>query len=183
VDLNSFDAQLGVCCGFSPEVLKCLLDEMVTEAGVDLLLCTRLIEADADVATGRVRGVVIHHIEGIRYVPAKTFIDATGDAVLANLCGIPCREAGRDSKHIMPPTLCGVVANVDWPRYWEAGKTHIANIERAIADGFFTQPDRHVPGLFCGTVPGQYDGATLRHNGSYLPQETASRKITRSEHR
>ena len=158
VDVNSFDKLLGVCVGFGPEVLKLLLDEMCEESGVDLLLCTRLIEADSDTASGRVRGVMIHHIEGIRYVPAKAFIDATGDAVLADLCGVPCREAGRDSKHIMAPTLCGMVANVDWPRYWEACKTHVANIERGIAEGFFSQPDRHVPGLFGGTVPGQYGG-------------------------
>ncbi|MFP4106437.1 MAG: hypothetical protein ACLFVU_10145 [Phycisphaerae bacterium] len=39
---------------------------------------------DADVAAdGAVRGVVIHNIEGCRYVAGRTFIDAPGDAVLA----------------------------------------------------------------------------------------------------
>ena len=151
VDLGTFDQRLGVCVGFAPEVLKRLLDQMCAEAGVDVLLCTRLIDVDADPAAGRVRGAIIHHIEGIRYVPAKAFIDATGDAVLADLCKVPCREAGRDTPNIMPPTLCGVAVNIDWPRYWEACKTHVARIEKGIADGFFSQPDRHVPGLFCGT--------------------------------
>jgi len=147
-DLSTYDKKLAVGTGFSPEVLKRLLDRIVREAGVDLLFCTRLIAADADKQTGRVAGVVIHHIEGLRYVPAKTFIDATGDAVLADLCGVPCREAGRDTKHIMPPTLCGVVANIDWERYWETVKHQDELIAQGIKDGFFTQNDRHVPGLF-----------------------------------
>jgi len=151
-DLTTFDHRLGVNCGFAPEVLKRLLDQMCLEAGVDLLFGTRVIEADADAAAGLVRGVIIHHIEGLRYVPAKAFIDATGDAVLTHLCGAPCTEAGRDTPHIMPPTICGVVSGVEWPRFWESNRTQDAYIAKGIADGYFSQPDRHVPGVFRGTT-------------------------------
>ena len=144
IDLDSFPGRLGGGFGYSAEVLKRVLDRMVLEAGVDLLLCTKLIEADVDRRTRKVNGVVIHHIEGLRYVPARAFIDATGDAVLSDLCGASYREAGRDTPNIMPPTLCGLCANVDWTRFRDQQKY----VEQALAEGYFSQPDRHVPGLF-----------------------------------
>jgi len=77
-------------------------------------------------------------------VGAKTFVDATGDAVLSNLCGVVCREAGRDTPHIMPATLCSLCASLDWDRF----KGQQKEVEQAIKDGFFSQPDEHLPGFF-----------------------------------
>ena len=94
----------------------------------------------------RIAGVIIQHVEGIRYVPAKTFIDATGDALLADRCGVPYREAGRDTPNIMPPTLCAVNSNIDWSKF-DYGMQQKA-IDRGVAAGEFSQPDKHVPGLF-----------------------------------
>jgi len=131
--------------GFSAETLKRVLDKLVLDAGVDLLLCTRLIDADVDQPSKRVRGVVIQHVEGLRYVPARSFIDATGDAVLADLCGVRYREAGRDTPNIMPPTLCATVANVDWIFSYDDQQDAI---KRGVQAGEFSQPDRHVPGIF-----------------------------------
>jgi len=133
---------------FKVEGLKLLLDEFATEAGVEVRFFTRVIDADANADIGRVQGVILHNIEGYCYVRAKTFVDATGDAVLADLCGVPCREAGRDTPKIMPPTLCSLYAGIDWNRV----KKMPSNIQReklqkAIADGHFTQPDRHLPGM------------------------------------
>ena len=98
---------------FQPEGLKLLWDELVVQSGVEVRFFTRLIDADADAANRSIRGVILHNIEGYRYVPAKMFIDATGDAVLADLCGAPYREAGRDAPEAMPPTLCSLCAGVD----------------------------------------------------------------------
>ncbi len=130
---------------FSVETLKRVLDKLVLDAGVDLLLCTRVIDADADRKGRKLAGVVIQHVEGLRYVPAKAFIDATGDAVVANLCGVKCREAGRDTPNIMPPTLCATVANVNWTFSYADQQDAI---KRGVEAGEFSQPDRHVPGLF-----------------------------------
>jgi len=149
VDINRFDQQWGAGTGFRAEGLKRLLDELCLKAGVDLLLNTRVVEVDADAGKRRVNGIVLHNIEGLRYVPAKMFIDGTGDAVLANLCGAECWEAGRDSQHIMPPTLCGLVTDVDFAGFTGDQDELIA---KAIADGFFTQPDRHVPGIIASAA-------------------------------
>lgn len=131
--------------GFQAEALRRLLDQTCREAGVEVRFMTRVVEADV---TGQsVHGVVIHNVEGLRYVPARAFIDATGDAVLAHACGADCVRAGRDTPHIMPPTLCGLLGNVDFQKFRRLQHQQPA-VERALADGFFSQPDRHVPGLF-----------------------------------
>jgi hypothetical protein len=132
---------------FQAEGYKLLLDEMVTEAGIEVRFFTRVIEADTDPKKGIVNGIIQQNVEGLRYVRAKTFIDATGDAVLSDICGVECREAGRDTPVAMPPTLCSYVANVDWARAGQGAQDSPA-LQQAIAEGHFSQIDRHVPGPF-----------------------------------
>lgn len=133
---------------FRVEGYKRLLDRLVTGAGVEVRFFTRLIDCDADADRGVVHGAVLHNIEGYRYVRAKCFIDATGDAILSDLAGARCREAGRDTPHIMPATLPSLFTGVDWPTLSDHGhKGQQEALGRALADGFFTQPDRHLPGL------------------------------------
>jgi len=131
--------------GFQPESLKLLLDRLCREAGVEVRFFTRVVEADADREQRRVHGVITSSLEGLRYLRARTYIDATGDAVLADLCGATARAAGRDTPKIMPPTLCATVSGIDFERFNK--KNQQAMVEKAIADGFFSQPDRHVPGI------------------------------------
>jgi ribulose 1,5-bisphosphate synthetase/thiazole synthase len=90
---------------FNPEGLKLTLDRMAQKAGVKVHFFTRVMEADVDHERKVVKGVIINNIEGLKYIKASTFIDCTGDAVLANLCGVECWEAGKDTEKIMPPTL------------------------------------------------------------------------------
>ncbi len=128
---------------FRVEGYKLMLDELVASAKVEVRYFTRVIEADAVADT--VKGVILQNVEGLRFVRAKTFVDATGDAVLSTLCGVPCREAGRDTPNIMPPTLCAQFGGIDWSRAKNANQQ--ALIEKALVEGFFTYKDRHVPGL------------------------------------
>lgn len=132
--------------GFNGEVLKRLLDRLCRAAGVTVRFCTRVI--DAEVADRAVGGVVTADVEGLRLVAARAFIDATGDAVLADACGAASRRAGRDTARIMPPTLCAAVAGVDWARMDRVACDRI--VAAGVAAGAFSQPDRHVPGLFAG---------------------------------
>ena len=131
---------------FRVDGLKLILDEFILAAGVEVRFFTRVIDAETDPAGRTVRGVVLSNIEGYRYVRAGTFIDATGDAILADLCGVPCREAGRDSAGIMPATLPSLVAGVDWAV--EREYEQHAYLPKAIEAGHFSQLDRHLPGLF-----------------------------------
>lgn len=144
IDPAYWREKLHVGFGYNTEGLKRLLDDLCLEAGVEIRFFTKVI--DADVSGRKVNGVVLHDIEGYRFVRAGAFVDATGDAVLSQLCGVSYREAGRDTPNIMAPTLCAAQAGLraddfDYGRQQEA-------VMRAVADGFFSQPDRHVPGLF-----------------------------------
>ncbi len=144
---------------FHPEGLKLLLDELAQKAGVEVRFFSRVIDADVDRNSKRVNGVIVQNVEGYRYVPAKTFVDATGDAVLADLCGAECREAGRDTEKIMPTTLCALFAGIDWSRVeFESDplnpicgigpKDLQPKVEDAIErGGYFTQPDRQMPAI------------------------------------
>ena len=91
---------------FNPEYVKIVLDELAVKAGVEVRFYTRVIDADID--GKRVNGVVVAQVDGYRYISAKTFIDATGDAILSDICGIPYREAGRDTEKIMPATMTAI---------------------------------------------------------------------------
>ena len=128
---------------FRCEGLKLLLDELVQEAGVEVRFFTRLIDVDADAETKAVRGAIVSNVEGYRYIEAKAFIDATGDAALASLCGAECREAGRDTERIMPATLASLHTGVDWDRLGNQQEA----VEKAVDAGHFSQPDKHLPGL------------------------------------
>ena len=138
---------------FQAEGLKLVLDDLVSEAGVETRFFTRLIDVDVAPGGGTVRGAIVNSVEGHRYLSADAFVDATGDGVLADLCGAECREAGRDTPKIMPPTLCALWAGIDFDRAKESPrdlnpKGQQEYLERAIEDGFFSHRDRHLPGVF-----------------------------------
>ena len=117
-------SQLNRWVPFRPEGLKRVLDEFVQAAGVDVRFFTRVIDADA--ADRRVRGAILSNIEGYRYVRARTFVDATGDATLSSLAGADCRVVLRDIDTVAPSTLCSLFGGIDWddPRLWHGLARH-----------------------------------------------------------
>ncbi len=129
---------------FRVEGLKLLLDEFAIKAGVEVRFFTRVIDVDVEANNREVCGVVLTNIEGFSFVKARTFVDATGDAILANLCGVPCREAGRDTPRIMPATLPSLFTSIDWDGR-KGGEKEL--LFQALEAGHFTQYDRHLPGL------------------------------------
>ncbi len=128
---------------FNAEGLKLLYDDLATAARVEVRFFTKVIDADADPRRGQVNGVVIHNIEGYRFIRARAFVDGTGNAELAALCGAPCREAGRDTPNIMPPTLVSLFSGIDWSNF----KGGSEPLKKALADGFFKVPDPHLSGV------------------------------------
>jgi ribulose 1,5-bisphosphate synthetase/thiazole synthase len=147
------NSQLNRWVPFSPEHLKRILDDFTVEAGVEVRFFTRVVEAE--ISERRVSGVVVSNVEGLRYIRAKTFIDATGDAALAALAGVPCKVVLRDTETVSPSTLCSLLAGMNWsdPAYEGKGldaiKARVRSewVPQAIDDGFFTQEDRFFPGM------------------------------------
>jgi hypothetical protein len=143
IDPNTWRKNYHQWTPFQVEGYKLVLDEFVHKAGVEVRFFTRVIDADANPQKRSVAGVVLQNIQGYRFIKARAYIDATGDAVLADLCGAPCREAGRDTEAPMAATLCSLHAGIDWSRMGNQAEA----LKKALADGHFTQPDRHLPGL------------------------------------
>lgn len=137
---------------FNAEGLKLILDELAMDAGVEVRFFTKIIDAEVKNGKSVVEGVIIQNIEGYSYIKAKAFIDATGDAVLADLCGAECREAGRDTSNIMPPTLCALCGGIDWKSVERGDKiTPLKQqemLEKAIEENYFVQKDKHLPGMY-----------------------------------
>jgi hypothetical protein len=138
---------------FDPESLKRLLDEYCVNAGVEIRYFTRVIDADAD--HHKVNGAIISNIEGLQYIKAKRFIDATGDAVLAAACKVPCKVAGRDWP-FQPATVCSTFSGINWdhPAYNGNGGTDAVKdavkkeyLPQANADGHFSHPDHFIAGM------------------------------------
>lgn len=165
VTRDFLERQLNRWVPFAPEHLKRILDDFAVAAGVELRFFTRVVEAQV---RGRaLEGVVLSNVEGLRYVPARAFVDATGDAALAALAGAECKVVLRDTETVSPSTLCSLLGGMNWddPAYGPDGmdldpvKARVRSelVPRAIADGFFTQEDRFFPGM--NRVAAQ--GATL----------------------
>jgi len=72
---------------FDAETFKRVADQMVQEAGGQLLLHT--LVTDAMVEDGRIKAVIIENKSGRQAVRAKIAIDATGDADVAFRAGAP----------------------------------------------------------------------------------------------
>jgi len=149
------NAQLNRWVPFKPEALKRILDDFAIQAGVELRFFSRV--ADAEFVDGRVEGVILSSVEGLEYVRARAFVDATGDAALAAMTGAQCKVVLRDTDSVAPSTLCSLVGAMNWddPAYGEdwrgvdAVKERVRKelVPQGIEDGFFSQEDRFFPGM------------------------------------
>ena len=101
---------------FDEEILKLVLNRMVTEVGVQLLYNT--VISGVDKAEGRIRSITCATKSGPLTFEADYFIDATGDAELSMLAGVPFR-LGRPADNLCQPmTLCFRMGGVDKEQYW-----------------------------------------------------------------
>ena len=147
---------------FSAEGLKLILDELAIKAGVEIRFFTKVIDADAE--NNKIRGVILNSVEGYEYIRAKTFIDATGDAVLTQLCGAPYREAGIDTDKVMPSTLACLFSGMDWakPSPSFQNPEGVKLIEEEYEAGNFIQVDRLLVGISqVGRTTGYLNGGHI----------------------
>ena len=93
---------------FDPEKYKLVAQRMVGRAGAECLMNTFL--ADCVMEGDEVRGVVVVNKSGMTLIEGDYFIDATGDADLANCAGVPMQEQKRDRQ---PGTFCFELSGVD----------------------------------------------------------------------
>ena len=93
---------------FDPELYKLCCQRMVLEAGVELYLHSWL--SGCQTGQGRISHVFIENKNGTEALAGKVMIDATGDADLSHLAGVPMLPPGRP---LQPASTYFVLAGVD----------------------------------------------------------------------
>lgn len=137
---NTYGAGTGV--NYHPERLKLVWDELLAAAGVRVILHATLVAADTD-AAGGLAGVVISSKSGFHRITARRFIDASGDADLCHLAGIPYERAG-ELAPAQTLTTTFRLCNVDLPEYQRAGGKRLlmARMAEAVDRGTHALPRR-----------------------------------------
>lgn len=100
---------------FDAFMLQIVLDDLVKEAGAQMLLYTRFVDCICD--NGAIKSVVLSALEGLICVSAKVFIDCTGKADVAALAGVNTYKGDEESNTPQPGTLMFEVENVDDMRF------------------------------------------------------------------
>lgn len=98
-----------------PEYFKMVLDDMVVEAGVDVLFHSFLFGVETQ--DNRIKSVRVSNKSGVLDLEARFFIDATGDGELIALSGC-AYQLGRDADGLCQPmTTCFRLSGVDIDLY------------------------------------------------------------------
>ena len=124
------------------ETLKLCYDQMAQKAGVEFSFFTSVIDTVTE--KGRVTHAICSAKGEIFAVKADFFIDCTGDGDMCALSGAQF-EKGDNTGEMMAATLCGLWANIDWPR---VNGPDSRELEGAFEDKIFTNEDRHLPGMW-----------------------------------
>jgi hypothetical protein len=135
-----------------PETLKRVYDDAALENGVSLLFHTFVYDVVLSEDKRNIEGIVIVNKSGRSLVRCKYVIDATGDADMAALAGVPFQKGGEQGE-LQPGTMCYLLANVDRQRFHafleetgDTGQLH-RTVERAIADGALPEGRKSISGL------------------------------------
>lgn len=123
-----------------PEPLKRLYDDMLLNAGVKILLYTRL--TDVVTESCNVKYAVLSGQEGVFAVSAKVFIDCTGNGSLCRMAGADS-DWGDDCGFTMPATLCSLWGGVDFNEKKNESKWLL----HAYENGIITKYDTVLPGI------------------------------------
>ncbi|NLX94338.1 MAG: FAD-dependent oxidoreductase, partial [Clostridiales bacterium] len=152
------------------EALKRAYEELLIEAGVDFLFGVTLIDVLTEGQT--ITGCVLNGKSGIFVVQAKIYIDCTGDADLAYMAGVEC-DKGDENGQMMAGTLCSLWTNIDFAR---RNGSDNRNLEKAIEDGVFENPDLHLPGMW--KISENIGGGNIGH--TFAVDGTDERSLTKA---
>ncbi len=111
---------------FTSEILEVVMEQMVLEAGAQILYEAQLI--DTIVEDGKIKKIVVALKEGLATIEADIFIDCTGDADVAYMSGVPTVFGDVESGNAQPCSLFFEVGNIDRDVY-------VGELERRKAEG------------------------------------------------
>ena len=96
---------------FDPEMLKCVLDDMLAESGAEVRFFTRF--EDVIVEGDNLIGVIVLSKSGRQAIMAKRIIDCSGDADVAFRAGVACEAGDERSGRNQPMSVRFSLGNVD----------------------------------------------------------------------
>lgn len=105
------------------EGLKLTYDELVTEAGADVLFGTQCVGAETD-GEGNVTALILANKRGLTAYRAKVYVDTTGDADLVAFAGGEY-QLGDELGEMQAGTLCFTLSNVHLEGYEKINHTKI----------------------------------------------------------
>lgn len=104
-----------------PEMLKCILNDMMEEAGVELLLhslgCRAIVEEN------RIRGIFFESKSGRQAIMAKTVIDTTGDGDIYASAGASFGGMPKSDQRAAKLSFTFRFSNIDSNRFYEFRET------------------------------------------------------------
>jgi hypothetical protein len=171
---NTYGAGTGVT--YDMEALKVLWERLAEDADVELLLHTWAtgVQVDDD---GRVRAIRLWNKGGERWVEGSVFIDASGDADVAAMAGVPHDSPG-DGRSVQALSTLFKVANVDIDRARAVPKAELwALMAEAAQSGRYRLP--RIEGSWHRTP---HEGVALIHM-TRIPDVDATdpEQLTRAE--
>lgn len=169
---------------FRVEALKMVADDLVAEAGVEVLLHTECVEVLR--RDDLLKGLIIHRKQGMVAVPCKFIVDCTGDGDVAVLAGADF-ILGRGDGMMQPASTFFKIGNVDDAKLEAWVKEHRrlhgderlfeCVIKEALAQGDFPIPRRWI-NIYREPRPGEYRVNVTRVLGV---DGTKSEDLTRGE--
>ncbi len=153
----------GSCLDFHVEGLKLILDEMMAEAGVEVLYYTfyagTLKEGDT------VTGGIIQSKSGRQAILARRIVDATGDGDAAFHAGAAFEQGRPQDGRCQPTTLMFTIGGVDWPpvEAWRSSYQMRDVWLKAQADGIMEPFQDQIMGFWHTDVLPDQVGVNMTH--------------------
>ena len=127
---------------FLEEELKLVLNQILEDAGVDVLFHAYIF--DASIENEKIRSISLATRSGALELCADYFIDATGDAQLAYLSSCPT-ILGREKDNLCQPmTLCFRVGNVDREAFYKGLDKTQLEYKKRLENGELLNPRENI---------------------------------------
>jgi len=123
---------------FFDEDLKCVLDEKMLEAGVQVLFHATLCGVQKSV--NHIQSVSVATKAGVLTFAGRMFADCTGDADLCAMAGISTRLGRKKDSLCQPMTLCFRVGNADKEAFMASRELWQSEYKKAQESGEITNP-------------------------------------------
>lgn len=94
-----------------PEMMKCVLDDLCDESGVEVLFDTVLTGVKTD--NNLIASITCFNKSGFSEFSAKYFIDATGDADLAAFAGVSCQSGEENTGQHQAMSLRFIMSDIN----------------------------------------------------------------------